>query len=477
MAQALKSFTYEDVELFCDKTLQTGTPVTLKLLLTEFPNDSIDVVAYFHQWRQHNLNQSLATSSQHSDDKPAIPPSITQILEEEIAKLQASQVKEQQSILAQQQDIEQFLIAKSQELQESLNSQSKFVDETHKQLEQQSQEFQNRLQQLTDDYNNEINTLKQNHQQSLITQQQEHQIAIETVINENEAQLANLTDQVELLTETNTLLKVQADEYQASQQQLRTLQSTINQLEEQLTKEKAEQAQHISTAKKQYQENLNALRDAHQQEIDELTTSHQNIKQDEDANEQLSTIQQENQNLEQQLADEKSKSAKLQTRLFNVSNDTTKAHEVKTELLASLEDANAKIITLEQQLSQTQTGLTQESDFNALEKAERMVTILRKENGKLANQLDHIKTNSVATIERLTGKSDQAITRIKELESQLDLEIQTNGFAKEERIKLKEQLELMRHNQASTFERLTKNAEQAKAKVESLEQQLAEMKR
>jgi len=35
----------------------------------------------------------------------------------------------------------------------------------------------------------------------------------------------------------------------------------------------------------------------------------------------------------------------------------------------------------------------------------------------------------------------------------------------------------MKHNQASTFERLTNNAEQAKAKIKVLEQQLAEIKR
>jgi len=486
MAQALKSLTYEDVELFCEQTLQTGTSVTLESVLEKFPNSSIDVVACFDQWRQLKLNQSLAASSQNSDNKPAIPPSITQIMQEEIAKQQASQAEEQQTLLAQQQDIEQFLIGKSQELQANLDSQSKFVDETHQQLKQQSQEFQEQFQQLTSGYNNEINTLKQNHQQSLIAQQQAHQIAIESVINENAAQLANLSDQVTQLTETNTLLKAKAEEYLASQQQLSVLQRTISQLEQQLSEEKAEQEQYTAAAKKQYQENLNALRDAHQQEINELNITHQNeiakafsqnLLQGDESNEQLSKIQQENKILEQQLAEEQSNSANLQTRLVNVSNDIAKDKESKTKLLASLEEANAKIITLEQQLSQHETGLTVESDLNALEKAEQMIAALHSKKDKLAIRLEHIKTNSVATIERLTNKSDQAIARTKELESQLDLEIQTNSPAKEERKKLKEQLELMKHNQVSTFERLTNNAEQAKAKIKELEQQLAEIKR
>ncbi|GLX76923.1 hypothetical protein tinsulaeT_02630 [Thalassotalea insulae] len=490
MAQPLKSLTYEDVELFCEQTLKTGTSVTLESVLEKFPNDSIDVAAYFHQWHQRKLNQSLASPAQNSDNnsdsKSEIPPSISQIMQEEIAKQQASQAGEQQTLLAKQQDIEQILLAKSQELQANLDSQSKFVDETHQQLKQQSQEFQEKFQQLTSGYNDEVNSLKQHHQQSLIAQQQAHRIAIESIINENETQLDNLTEQVTQLTETNTLLKAKAEQYLASQQQLSVLQTTISQLEQQLAEEKTKQEQHIAAAKNQYRESLNALRDAQQQEISELNTCHrnelatfssQNVQQFDETNEQLSEIQQENKILAQQLAEEQSKSANLQSRLVNVSNDIANDKATQTKLLASLEQANAKVITLEQQLSQQETGLTVESDLNALEKAERMIAALSGENNKLATRLEHIKTNSVATIERLTDKSGQAIARIKELESQLELEIRTNSSAKEERITLKEQLELMKHNQASTFERLTNNLEQAKAKIKVLEEQLAEIKR
>ncbi|WP_448550380.1 hypothetical protein [Thalassotalea fusca] len=483
MAQPLKLLTYEDVALFCEKNLLAGEPTTLESLLEKFPNDAIEATAYFEQWCQLNLNQPLDTASQSSDDQNETPPTIDQILQEEIAKQQASLAIEQHDSVTLQQDIEQSLIAKSQELQASLASQSKFVDETHKQLKQQSQEFQDKLQQLTSSYHNEISGLKQDHQQLLIAQQQAHEIAIENVINENEAQVAKLSEQVTRLTEANTLLQVQADEYLASKQKLSALQTTISQLEQQLSEEKEKQEQQIATAKKQYQESLSALRDAHEQEISELNSAHQNelaeassqnVQQSDESNEQLNQIQQENKILEHQLAEEQSKSAKLQARLVNVSNDITEDKASNTKLQLSLEEANARIKSLEQQLSQQETGLSAESDLNALEKAERMITVLRGENNKLSSQLELIKTNSIATIERLTGKSDQAITRIKELESQLDFELQTNSSVKEERIQLKEQLELMKHNQASTFERLTKNLEQAKAKIKVLEQQLAE---
>ncbi len=478
MAQPVKSLTYEDIELFCQQTLQTGNSVTLECVLEKFPNDSIDVIAYFDQWRQLNLNQSLTTSSQNSDNdsdnKPEIPPSISQVMQAEITKQQASQAEEQQTLLAKQQDTEQFIIAKSQELQANLDSQSKFADETHQLLKQQSQEFQEKFQQLTSGYKDGINALKQHHQQSLLAQQQAHRIAIESIINENEEQLDNLSDQVTQLIEANTLLEAKADQYLASQQQIRELQTTINQLEQQLAETNAKQEQHIAAEKKQYQENLSTLRDAHQQEISELNTRHQNelanassqnMQQGDETNEQLNKIQQENKVLTQQLADEQAKSANLQMRLVNVSNDITNDKETQTKLLASLEEANAKVTTLKQQLSQQETGLTVDYDLNALENAERMLAALRSENHKLATRLEHIKTNSVATIERLTDKSGQAIARIKELESQLELEIRTNSSAKEETIKLKEQLELIKHNQTSTFERLTNKAEQAKAKI------------
>ncbi|WP_448569477.1 hypothetical protein [Thalassotalea ganghwensis] len=486
MAQTLSALTYEDIELFCQQALQEGASVTLESLLTEFPNDPIDAVAYFHQWRQHQLNQSLADSPQGSELKAEIPPTITQILQQEIAKLQASQVKDQQNLLAQQRDIEKFLIDKSRELQANLASQSKFVDESHRQLEQQAKEFQEELKKLTNDYTQEINTLKQQHQQSLIAQQQAHQSAIENVINENKAQLTHLNDQVERLTEQNKQLKAKAQEYLSSHQQLNDLHTKAIQLEQQLAEEKATQDQSTLAAKLQYQESLNALRDAHQRELKELNAIHQNelaniLSEKETTiqkvNRQLNQALAENQHLKTQLVATQDKASNQKNRHINTSNDAANQDDRNAKWQATLDQANAKISLLEQQLSQQEVGAKEESDANALEKAERMITILRNENNKLANQLAQIKTNSVATIERLTSKSDQAVSRIKELESQLDLEVQTNSSAKEERVKLKEQLELMKYNQASTFERLTNNAEQAKAKIQALEQKLANLNR
>ena len=486
MAQPLKSLTYEDVALFCEQSLQAGTAITLKCLQEKFPNDPIDVAAYFEQWRQLNLDQPLDDSSENTDNKPETPLGIDQILQNEIAKQKANDAETENNSLAQQQEVEQSLITMSDELQASIDNQSKFIEDAHKQLKQQSQESQEKFQQLTSGYSKEISTLKQQHQQLLLAQQQAHQIAIESVINENEAQLAKLSEQITQLTETNTLLQAQAEEYRESQQELRTLKTTISQLEQQLAEEKANQEQYIAAAKSQYQENLNALHDVHQQEINKLKASHQNelanassqnVQQNDETNEQLSKLKQENEILEQQLAEEQSKSSQLQTRLVNVNDGIFEDKATNRKLQVSLEEANAKITSLEQQLIQQETGLAVENNLNALKKAERMIVVLRDENSKLATQLELIKTNSVATIERLTSKSDQASTQIKELEKQLNSEVHTNSSAKEERIKLKEQLELMKHNQASTFERLTNNLEQAKAKIKMLEQQLAEVNR
>ena len=451
MAQPLKSLTYEDIELFCEQSLQAGNSVTLDCLLAEFPNDSIDAIAYFHQWRQCKQNQSSAISSQSADSKPQIPQTITQILQEEIAKLQASQAKEQQVFLAQQREIEEFLITKSQELKTNLDSQSKYADETKRQLEQQSQQFQEKLQQLTQDYNTEINTLKRNHQQSLIAQQQDHKKVIEGIISQNEAQLTYLEEQVA-----------------------------------QLIEEKEAKDQQLVSAKKQYQESLKALRDVHQQEVNDLNTNHQNelnkklsdtVIQDNTAHEELAQLQHENNNLKRMLAEEESNYSTLKARFDTAKKILSDNEETKGQLVQDIEDAKAKIAELELRLSERTTALAQGTDIDALEKAERMIAVLRKDNNQLANQLTLIKTNSVATIERLTDKSDQAFTRIKALESELELEIQTNSAAKEQCIALKDRLELMKHNQASTFERLTQNAEQAKAKIKELEQQLAEMRR
>jgi len=326
----------------------------------------------------------------------------------------------------------------------------------------------------------------QRHQQSLIAQQQQHQIAIENVIDENAGQIVILKEQVEQLTQDNSSLKVKAEQQLVNQKELSELQSTISHLEQQLIDEKDAQTQYIEVEKIQYEKSLNALRDAHQREIDELNSVHRgkieqsfsrDVQHAKEINEQLSTIQRENKMLKHQLENEQSKSTQLNIRLVNVSEDASIDKKTKTELQISLEEANDRIKALEQKLCQLETGLTSESDLNTLEKAERMITVLRSENIKLATQLDYIKTNSIATIERLTDKSDQAITRLKELESQLSLEIKMNSSAKEERIKLKEQIELMKHNQTSTFERLTNSAEKAKLKVKELEQQLAEVNR
>lgn len=101
---------------------------------------------------------------------------------------------------------------------------------------------------------------------------------------------------------------------------------------------------------------------------------------------------------------------------------------------------------------------------------------MKQENQKLIEQMNFIRNNSTSTLERLTNKSEQAINKIKSLEEKLISE-QTVGYqAKSENERLMEQLDFIKQNSSTTFERLTRSAEQAMAKVRLLEKENSDLK-
>jgi chromosome segregation ATPase len=111
-----------------------------------------------------------------------------------------------------------------------------------------------------------------------------------------------------------------------------------------------------------------------------------------------------------------------------------------------------------------------------LHAAQKVANQFEGEKENLIKQMDFVKHNSSSTIERLTQSSDHNIAKVRLLEERLEKE-QNNAWRFEsDNEKIKEQLEFIKQNSATTVERLTRSAEKAMAKVRDLERDLDDSK-
>lgn len=160
------------------------------------------------------------------------------------------------------------------------------------------------------------------------------------------------------------------------------------------------------------------------------------------------------------------------------------ASSANKQLKQALAAAQATIADLNQKMQEAnRVNDSQQQTFNnqktEVEKAkeqvlssQQMMTELRNENIQLSKQMNFIKNSSTSTIERLTTNSEQALAKIKQLESSLINEQTDAKKAISENKRLAEQLDFIKQNSATTFERLTKSAEHAANKARQLEAEL-----
>ena len=107
-----------------------------------------------------------------------------------------------------------------------------------------------------------------------------------------------------------------------------------------------------------------------------------------------------------------------------------------------------------------------------LAEAQKIAANFESEKENLLKQMDFVKNNSTATIQRLTQNSDQNLAKIRLLEEKLVSEQQNAWRYENENEKLQEQLEFIKQNSATTVERLTRSAEKAMARVRDLEREV-----
>jgi len=164
------------------------------------------------------------------------------------------------------------------------------------------------------------------------------------------------------------------------------------------------------------------------------------------------------------------------------------ALEAKTLLQTTLKQTEARIYDLKEQNTSANEhnqslNNTLKSQKETVEKAQQLseaaktaLQNMKQENQKLIEQMSFIRNNSTSTLERLTNKSEQAITKIRTLEEKLTSEQTASYQVKSDNERLMEQLEFIKQNSSTTFERLTKSAEQAMAKVRVLEKENSDLK-
>ncbi|REL29485.1 hypothetical protein [Thalassotalea euphylliae] len=421
--------------------------------------------------------------------------------------------------------LEQRLIAKHQEIEQHLNESldnvtkefssyklqaqddkqnalNKLEEQLVKQHSSEAQQLRDKLSETTTAFTEfrglsaqKLAELEQNHQES-ITQASE---ASNLQISNLEHHIQTAKNEHSSAIESLNLAHEQALSYERE--------AVTKQFQSRLTELEALTSDHqtvIDDINQQHASDIAAIKAAHHQTVTELNNRQTDLlseatkgsddviqsltselnqykQQATDSEDKLKKAQQQNDLLSSEIAQRESKTQALNEASLN-------KDEIIDQLKASVSDAATKINQLTQKLEEsTQAHQVDKENFTKqqqtysqaeakISNAELQANELRQENAKLASQVEFVKSNNIATVERLTTKSEQALLKVRELENLLHQEQMNGKEAKEERVKLKEQIEFMKYNQTNTFERLTNSATKANNRVKELEAELAGLK-
>lgn len=453
------------------------------------------------------IERNTASSLQESENR------VTQ-LTKQISELEASITQQESQYQDTIADLQQTLETTTIELTNNYESKITQLDESNKSnINELTQSFEAKLNTLTQEnesialaskgLENTINEIKTSSQQQLNDKEQsyaleltnvktrfENEIASNQQIHEQHTseleesfsnQISDLISKHEVVSTSTTeryeskLLELsQTFETQAnklSEQHNQSTQQLTLDYEAKITELTQNKESHIAQAKESYAAEISQLNIQASTMTEELNKTSQT----------LSETQVEFENLQSQLTESQS-DLKLKT----VTLDD--ALEAKTLLQTTLKQTEARIHDLKEQnttANEHNQSLndTLKAQKETVEKAQHLseaaktaLQNMKQENQKLIEQMSFIRNNSTSTLERLTNKSEQAISKIKTLEEKLTNEQTASYHAKSENERLMEQLEFIKQNSSTTFERLTKSAEQAMAKVRVLEKENSDLK-
>ncbi len=434
---------YAKVKSICDELVSAGKPVTIDAVLSECDGSSSTVLAHYQRWRSEAQDTKKANT-----DTLNLSDEYMAAFQREIKRFSSVINRDFEGQLEQAIEAEKFAILalqKAEQIGEDLTAKVTTLEER---LATETEQFKATIAEIEDNADAEIRALK------------EH----------NEAQIKEITD----------------SKNQVIEEVKQSSESTIEQL-------KKSNEETIAELKHSSETTINELKQSGEAKVSELTETVTNqIKeleqaiQDKEATIQ-GLIQEKNQasSLVSELEQKASSSAQKVEQHNTELDDLRKAKE---QMRSQLQQSEQSIEMLKKQnLEMSQHGQDQQNAVKAakeqlqamqekLQVAEQASSSFEADKANMLKQMDFIKNNSTATIQRLTQNSDQNLAKIRMLEEKLTAEQSNSWKMENETEKLQEQLEFIKQNSSTTVERLTRSAEKAMSRVRDLERELDDTK-
>lgn len=434
---------YAKIKTICDELVEAGQPVTIDAVLNQCENKSAAILAHYQRWRSEaqETKKSGADTTHLSEEYMAA-------FQREIKRFSAVINRDFESQLEQALEAEKFAILSLQKAEQISADLALKVDTLESRLASETEQFKETLAEM----------------QSASTHE------IESVKSHSESQIKQITDA----------------KNQVIEELKRANEATVEEL-------KRSSEETISELKHSNEATLNELKLSGEAKVSEITESVTNQIQElekalQDKESTIQNLLQDKNTIANQLAELEQKASSHEQAAEQNSDELDDLRKAKELLKNQLHQSDQKLEMLKKQnIEITQHSHDQQNAVKLakeqlatitekLQQAEKLSTGFAAEKDNMLKQMDFIKNNSTATIQRLTQNSDQNLAKIRLLEEKLGDE-QNNAWKMEnETEKLREQLEFIKQNSSTTVERLTRSAEKAMTRVRELERDLDDAK-
>ena len=434
---------YAKVKELCDQLVQNGEAVSVEVILQECEGSTATILAHYQRWRSESQDTRQAAA-----DTGTLSEEYLAAFHREIKRFSNTINRDFEVQLERAIEAEKFAILSLQKTEQITTELSEKVTLLETRLEEETVQFKQTIAEVEDNADVEIASLKEHHETQIqeLTESKNQTIEDMRIANENT---------IEQL-KTNSAATI-AELKESNERTIIELKQTGEAKVTELTETVATQVQTLEAALQEKDSQIENLLQEKNSTLSQLSQLEQT------ANTHAAKAEQHTSEVEDL---RKAKEA-MQAQLKHVEQNLELLKKQNLELSQHNQDQQSVVKGAKAQIEEMQAQLVEAQDVAAGFESE-------KEN--LLKQMDFVKNNSTATIQRLTQNSDQNLSKIRLLEEKLSSEQNNARRFENENEKLQVQLEFIKHNSATTVERLTRSAEKAMARVRELEREVDDTK-
>ena len=434
---------YAKVKELCDQLVADSKAVSVELLLQECEGSTATILAHYQRWRSESQD-----TRQTSADTSSLSEEYLAAFQREIKRFSNTINRDFEVQLERAIEAEKFAILSLQKTELLTAELTEKVTSLETRLEEETNQFKQTIAEVEDNADAEIASLKEHQEQQLheLTESKNRTIEDMRVANENT---------INQLKDTNDATIAELRE--SSERKIQELKQSGDAKVSELTETVATQVETLEQALQEKDSQIQVL-------LQEKNTTLSQLSQlEQTANSNAAKAEQQNSEVEDLRRAKEAIQAQLQQAEQNI--ELMKKQNI--ELSQHNQDQQSAVKGAKAQIEEMQEQLVA---------AQNIATNFESEKENLLKQMGFVKNNSTATIQRLTQNSDQNLAKIRLLEERLSSE-QNNAWRYEnENEKLQEQLEFIKQNSATTVERLTRSAEKAMSRVRELERDVDDAK-